>query len=72
VLNLVFGVYDMVDGLANTGVGSYLYLREIKKFIEGFVLLLHQLDQKLGMTSQCVNFDKECVGKFCFRCAYQK
>jgi hypothetical protein len=50
MLNLVLGVYDIVGGLANTRVGSYLYPQEIKKLTEGFVLLLHQLDRKLGMT----------------------
>jgi hypothetical protein len=49
MLNLVLGVYDIVGGLANTRVGSYLYPREIKKVTEGFVVLLHQPDRKLGM-----------------------
>jgi hypothetical protein len=71
MLNLVLGVYDIVGGLANTRVGSYLYPREIKKLTEGFVLLLHQLDRKLGMTWLCVNLDMECVGKLAFRYAYQ-
>jgi hypothetical protein len=67
----VLGVYDIVGGLANTRVGSYLYPREIKNPTEGFVHLLHQPDRKLGMTWQCVNFDMECVGKLLFRYAYQ-
>jgi hypothetical protein len=72
VLNLVLCVDDMVGGLANNIVGSYLYPQEINNLMEGFVLLLHQLDRKLGMNWQCVNFDKECIGKVCFRYAYQK
>jgi hypothetical protein len=72
VLNLVFGVDAMVGELANTSVGFYLYPREIKKLSEGFVLYLYQPDRKLGMTWHCVNFDKECVGKVCFRYAFQK
>jgi hypothetical protein len=63
----VLGVYDIVAGLANTRVGSYLYPREIKKLIEGFVLLLHQPDRKIGTTWQCVNLDMECAGKLLFR-----
>jgi hypothetical protein len=70
VLNLVLGVDVMAGGLAITKVGSDLYPRRIKKLKEGFVLLLHQLDRKLGMTWQCVNFEKECVGKVFFRYAY--
>jgi hypothetical protein len=50
VLNLVLSVDDMVRGLANTRVGSYLYPREIRKLMEGFLLLLHQQDRKVGMT----------------------
>jgi hypothetical protein len=46
----VLGVCGIVGGLANTRVGSYLNPREIKKLTEGFVLLLHQPDRKLGMT----------------------
>ena len=72
MLNLLLGVCDIVGGLANTRVGSYLNPREIKKLTKGFVLLLHQPDRKLGMTWHCVNFDKECVGKVCFRYAIQK
>ena len=72
MLNLVLGVCDIVGGLANTRVGSYLNPREIKKLSEGFVLYLYQPDRKLGMTWHCVNFDKECVGKVCFRYAFQK
>jgi hypothetical protein len=71
VLSLVLGVYDTVGGLGNTRVGSYLYPREIKKVKEGFVLLLHQPERKLGMPWQCVNFDMECIGKLHFRYAYQ-
>jgi hypothetical protein len=71
MLNLVLGVYDIVGGLANTRVGSYLNPREIKKFTKGFVLLLHQPDRKVGMTWQCVNLDMVCVGKLLFRYAYQ-
>jgi hypothetical protein len=71
MLKLVLGVCDIVGGLANTGVGFYLNPREIKKLTKGFVLLLHQLDRKLGMTWQCVNLDMECVGKLLFRYAYQ-
>jgi hypothetical protein len=59
MLNLVLGVCDVVGGLANTRVGSYLYPREIKKLMKGFILLLHQLDRKLGMTWQCVKLDME-------------
>jgi hypothetical protein len=71
MLNLVLGVCDIVGGLANTRVGSYLNPLEIKKPMMGFVLLLHQPDRKLGMTWQCVNLDMECVGKPLFRYAYQ-
>jgi hypothetical protein len=71
MLNLVLGVCDIVGGLANTQVGSYLNPREIKKLRKGFVLLLHQLNRKLGMTWQCVNLDMECVGKLLFRYSYQ-
>jgi hypothetical protein len=53
MLNLELGVYDIVGGLANTRVGSYLYPREIKKVTEGFVVLLHQPDRKLGMAWRC-------------------
>jgi hypothetical protein len=72
VLNLVFGVDAMAGELANTSVGFYLYPREIKKISEGFVLYLYQPDRKQGKTWHCVNFDKECVGKVCFRYAFQK
>jgi hypothetical protein len=71
MLNLELGVDDMVGGLANTRVGSYLYPQEIKRLKKGFVLLLHQPDRKLGMTSQCVNFNMKCIGKVCFRYAFQ-
>jgi hypothetical protein len=71
MLNLVLEVCDIVGGLANTKVLSNLYTREIKKLTKGFVLSLHQLDRKLGMTWQCVNLDMECVGKLLFRYAYQ-
>jgi hypothetical protein len=71
MLNLVLGVCDIVGGLANTRVGSYLNPREIKKLTKGFVLLLHQPDRKLGMTWQGVNLDVECDGKLLFRYAYQ-
>jgi hypothetical protein len=66
MFNLVLGVYDIVGGLANTRVHSYLYTREIKKLTEGFVLSLHQPDRKLGMTWQCVNLDMECIGTLVF------
>jgi hypothetical protein len=71
MLNLVLGVCDIVGGLGNTRVGSYLYPREIEKLTKGFILLLHQPDRELGMTWQCVNLDMECVGKLLFRYAYQ-
>jgi hypothetical protein len=71
MLNLMLGLHDIVGGLGNTRVGSYLYSREIKKLTEGFVLLLQQPDRKLGMTWQCVNLEMECVGKLLFRYAYK-
>jgi hypothetical protein len=71
MLNLMLGLHDIVGGLGNTRVGSYLYSREIKKLTEGFVLLLQQPDRKLGMTWQCVNLEMECVRKLLFRYAYK-